>query len=76
MVVADSKGHINLGHKHANQDFRVRVEGDRIILEKLTVIPEREMWLYKNKKAMASLQKGLSQAKKMKGRQNYINTDV
>ncbi|OGJ88860.1 MAG: hypothetical protein A2268_09245 [Candidatus Raymondbacteria bacterium RifOxyA12_full_50_37] len=36
------------------------MENERIILDPMVEIPAREAWIYKNKKALASLQKGLS----------------
>ncbi len=37
-------------------------EEDRLILVPLIEIPEREAWIYKNKKALASLERGLQDA--------------
>jgi hypothetical protein len=34
---------------------------DKIILEPLVEIPAKEVWLYKNKRALNKVQKGLSQ---------------
>lgn len=42
--------------------FRIYWESDRIILEPLAEIPERELWIYKNKKVLASLERGLKDA--------------
>lgn len=39
--------------------FDVYWENDRLILVPLVEIPERELWLYKNKKALASLERGI-----------------
>jgi hypothetical protein len=43
-------------------------ENEKIILIPLVEIPEREAWIYKNKKALASLEKGLEDAAKGKVR--------
>ncbi|HEV3137962.1 MAG TPA: hypothetical protein VGZ26_08655 [Pirellulales bacterium] len=60
----DAKGRIAIGKKFAGKTVIVEEIDDteiRIIAAK--VIPQREFWLHKNKKAMASVQRGLAQAK-------------
>ena len=37
-------------------------EKDKIVLIPLVEIPEREAWVYKNKKVLASLERGLKDA--------------
>jgi hypothetical protein len=60
----DSRGRINLGKEFANKTFLFEKIGDtEIRLELAAVIPERELWLYKNPKARESLEVGLEQAK-------------
>lgn len=44
--------------------FDVYWEEERLVLVPLVEIPERELWLYKNKKALASLERGLEDAAK------------
>jgi hypothetical protein len=61
---ADAKGRISLGIKYAGAFFLEVEKNDVIILEKAAIIPERELWLYKNKDAKKSVLKGLKQAKK------------
>jgi hypothetical protein len=39
------------------------LEGDKIILEPMAEIPARELWLYKNPKALASVHRGIEQSK-------------
>jgi len=64
---ADSKGRITLGKKFADKTFIVEQTGDTVMkLEVAAIIPEREMWLYKNPKAKASVLRGLSQARARK----------
>ena len=41
--------------------FRAYSKDHKIILEPLVEIPANEVWLYKNKKALNKVQKGLSQ---------------
>jgi hypothetical protein len=48
--------------------FDIYWENDKIILIPLVEIPEREAWIYKNKKALASLERGLEDAAKGKVR--------
>ena len=42
--------------------FDMYWEKDRIVLIPMVEIPEREAWIYKNKKALASLERGLKDA--------------
>ena len=62
----DSKGRITLGDAYANRTMIVEEHGDDILLRLARVIPEREAWLYENKEALASVRRGLSQAKARK----------
>ncbi len=60
---ADSKGRITLGPQFANKTFIIKeVDETEFRLIAAAVIPEREVWLHKNKQAMASVQRGLQQA--------------
>jgi len=59
----DSKGRITLGESFANRTLLVEERGDEIVLRLARVIPEREAWLYDNKEALASLRRGLAQAR-------------
>jgi hypothetical protein len=62
--LADSKGRIVLGSKFANKTVIVEEIDDlevRIIAA--AVVPERELWLHKNEKAMAMVQQGLVHAR-------------
>jgi len=61
---SDAKGRINLGKRFANRTFIVEETEDlEIRLAPARVIPEREAWLYENKDALASVTRGLEQAK-------------
>ncbi|MEW6348618.1 MAG: hypothetical protein AB1646_06120 [Thermodesulfobacteriota bacterium] len=60
----DSRGRINLGKEFANKTFFFEKIGEtEIRLELAAVIPERELWLYRNPEARALLEVGLQQAK-------------
>ncbi len=59
----DSKGRITLGESFANRTMLVEHREDEIVLRPARVIPEREAWLYDNKEALASLRRGLAQAR-------------
>ncbi len=61
---ADSKGRISLGSRFANQTVIVEdVDPTEVRVTLARVIPQRELWLYKNPKAKASVLRGLAQAK-------------
>jgi hypothetical protein len=64
---ADSRGRINLGKEFANRTFIFEKVGEtEMKLELAAVIPEKEVWLYKNPEAKALLDIGLEQAKQRK----------
>ena len=61
----DSKGRVALGGHFANRAVIVEHRGDDEVIVRLArVIPEREAWLYENPKALASVRRGLDQARK------------
>ena len=61
---ADSKGRIALGSRFANRMVIVEeLDDTEVRITLAQVIPEREAWLYKNPKALASVRRGLTQAK-------------
>ena len=60
----DSRGRINLGKEFANKTcFFEKIGETEIRLELAAVIPERDLWLYKNPEAKALLEIGLEQSK-------------
>ena len=75
-VQTDSKGRLTLGSAFASCYFIVEqtVEGE-FMLKKAAVVPEHELWLYKNKKALASVQKGINEAKRGKLEKDAIDLD-
>lgn len=60
----DSKGRITLGERFANRTVIIEdIDETEVRVTLARVIPEREAWLHANPKAMASVQRGLAQAK-------------
>jgi hypothetical protein len=66
MKQTDAKGRITLGEAFANCTVLMEVRGSEIVLHVARVIPEREAWLYDNPAALASVRRGLNQAKQRK----------
>ena len=59
----DSKGRLLLGEEFANQNVIVEPQKDgSLLLKPAAVVPVAEAWLYKNKEAYKSVQRGLVQA--------------
>jgi len=44
--------------------FRIYREGGKIVLEPVCQVPEKDHWIYKDPKALASLMKGIKMLKK------------
>ena len=62
--VVDSKGRIVLGNRFVGRTVIVDdSDPERIVITPAVVIPESEAWLYRNKKALNSVRKGLGEAK-------------
>jgi len=59
----DAKGRLTLGGAFANKTVLVEQHADRIVIRPARVVPEREAWLHENKEAMASVQRGIAQAR-------------
>lgn len=61
----DSKGRVALGARFANKTVIVEeIDATEVRITTAAVIPEREMWLYRNKEALASVERGLEQARR------------
>ena len=58
---ADERGRVSLGPTLANRNFVVDRKRGAIVL---TLIPERETWLYQNEEALSLVREGLQQAKR------------
>jgi hypothetical protein len=59
----DSRGRLTLGEAFANRTVIVEERGNEIVLHLARVIPEGEAWLYDNPTALASVRRGLKQAR-------------
>ena len=61
----DAKARAAIGEHFANRTVIVAHQGDDAVIVRLArVIPEREAWLYENPDALASVRRGLEQARK------------
>jgi hypothetical protein len=61
----DSKGRVTLGRNFANRAVIVEYRSDDEVIVRLArVVLEREVWLYENPIALASVRRGLNQARK------------
>ena len=64
-VKVDTQGRITLGHKAQGvSSYKIIEEGEGV----LTLLPQvevamNELWLYKNQKALTSVEKGIEQSK-------------
>ena len=62
-IRADDKGRVILGREFSGKNFRVSKSAHgEILLIPVVVIPERDIWLYKNPQALAMFQLGLAEA--------------
>lgn len=61
---ADSKGRINFGNRFANQTVIIKeIDSTEFRVTMAQVLPQREVWLHRNRNAKASVRRGLAQAK-------------
>lgn len=59
----DGKGRLALGVEFANKDVIVEKVQEGFLIRPAVLVPEDELWLYKNKTAFESVLKGIAQAK-------------
>jgi hypothetical protein len=72
----DSKGRIALGKAFANSPVIVeQISPTEIRIVKARVIPEDEAWLWDNQEALASVKRGLTQAKNSEFAENAPDLD-
>lgn len=63
--LADSKGRVTLGSRFANRTVLVEeVDETEVRVALARVIPEREAWLWKNKKALKMVLDGIEGARR------------
>lgn len=60
---ADDRGRLTLGAVAKKKNYRVMINQlGQILLDPIVNIPEKEIWLWKNKSALNSLKSGLEEA--------------
>ena len=65
----DNSGRLTLGKERAGEQYEVSEAKDgTIILTPVAVIPKRELWLWDNPEALASVKRGLEQSARGEGR--------
>jgi hypothetical protein len=75
--VVDSKGRIALGSRYVGRTVIVDdSDPEKIIIRPAVVIPESEAWLYRNKKALNSVRKGLAEANERRFANDAPNLDA
>ena len=65
LVSLDSRKRAPLGkllQGNSTNLFNAELVDGKIVLEPMRAVPEREVWLYKNPKALASVKRGLKDA--------------
>lgn len=73
----DTKGRISLGLNYANALVILDQNDDGdLIIKRAEIIPANEAWLFKNKKAIQSVRKGLKEAKEGKFANDAPDIDV
>jgi hypothetical protein len=65
----DNSGRLTLGKERAGEQYEVNEAQDgTIVLTPVAVIPKRELWLWQNPEALASVKRGLEQSARGEGR--------
>jgi hypothetical protein len=63
IVEPDSRGRFSIGAIAKSKTYRVQVnDAGQILLDPVVAVPERELWLWQNSEAIASVQQGIEQA--------------
>jgi hypothetical protein len=63
VIKADDRGRLTIGDPASAKQFRVLInDSGQILLDPVVVMSERELWLYKNPTALASVMQGLREA--------------
>ncbi len=75
--VVDSKGRVALGNRFVGRTVIIDdSDPDKIVITPAVVIPENEAWLYRNKKALNSVRKGLAQAQGRRFAKDALDLDA
>jgi len=78
----DERGRITLGQALKAKNYRLMVnDAGQILLDPVTTISERELWLWQNSAALASVQRGIKQSGAGRGRDlgdfsQYANLEI
>jgi hypothetical protein len=68
-VRTDARGRLTLGAVAKEKKYKVLVnDAGQILLDPVVSIPERELWLWQNAEALASVKRGLKQSAENQGR--------
>lgn len=68
-VRPDSRGRLTLGQVVKAKSYRVMInDAGQILLDPVVSIPERELWLWQNPEALASVQRGIEHSAAGNGR--------
>ena len=63
IVQPDGRGRVSLGMVASGKNYRVMInEAGQILLDPVIAVPEREVWLWKNPEAIASVQRGIQES--------------
>ena len=63
IVQPDGRGRVSLGMVASGKNYRVMMnDAGQILLDPVVPVPERELWLWQNPEAIASVQRGIQQA--------------
>ena len=62
-IKADEKGRVLLGRDFSGKRYRISISANgEILLTPVVLMPERDVWLYKNPEALAMFHQGLAEA--------------
>jgi hypothetical protein len=63
IVEPDSRGRFSIGAIAKSKTYRVQMnDAGQILLDPVVAVPERELWLWQNPEAIASVQRGIEHA--------------
>ena len=63
VIEPDSRGRFTIGAIAKSKTYRVQTnDAGQILLDPVVAVPKRELWLWQNPEASASVQRGIEQA--------------